>query len=180
MKLLNKMGSIFDFIIDRLAFLSGILIVLMMLMVTAEVFSRYFLQLPIIGVIEISEIFILWIVFLGTTWLLKIERHVNMDIVLKALSAKAQAWINILTSIICVVICSVLFWYGIRYVLKQFEAGIMLSTLIQVPISIIIAIIPLGFFLLFIQFLRRTYKFWIKLQQPISTVPQPKQTQSDI
>ncbi len=105
MKLLAKVAAIFDHTIDLLAFVAGILIILMMLAVGSEVVTRYFLNRAIVGVVDIAEILILYITFMAAAWLLKGDGHVKMDLVLNRLKPRAQTSLIIGTSVIAAIIC---------------------------------------------------------------------------
>jgi len=68
------------------------------------------------------------------------------------------------SSIIGILICLVLVWYGIQ-VSWQFTAeGISDPTILELPKGPILIIIPLGSFLLLIQFLRNIHGYWRKWQ----------------
>jgi len=159
MKLLRKATSIFDGTINLLALLAAILIVFMMLAVTYEVVMRYFLTRPTTWVIEITELCLLFVTFLGTAWLLREEGHVRMDLVLSRLKPKTQATLNIVTSIIGAIICLTLFWYGARVSWDVFVRDYYQYSVLNIPYVVIIVVVPIGSFLLSIQFLRRAYGF---------------------
>ena len=159
MKQLTKVTAIFDRSVTLLAVIAAVLIIFILLATLAEVGSRYFLGYSIVGMVEITEFTLLFITFLGTTWLLKEEGHVKMDLVLARLKPRTQAVVNIITSIIGVIICLVVFWYGARLSWDYFQRGFFRAGLLELPEVFIVAIIPIGSFLLSIQFLRRTYGF---------------------
>ena len=164
MKSLTKVTAVFDRIINLLAFLARIIVLLMMLAVTNEVFTRYFLHRPILGVIEVTETMILWVVFLGATWLLREDGYVRMEIVVSRLKPAVQTLLTIITSIIGAIICLVLVRYGAEVTMKVLQDGTRQEGLIGIPTSIVIIIIPIGSLLLFIQYSRRAYGYWKKLR----------------
>lgn len=159
MKFLSKAWSVFDRIIEIFAAFTALIIILLMLMICADVFMRFFFNKPISGVTEISEYCLLYITFLAATWLLKDERHVKIDILLQMSSPRKRALINFATSVICAIACLILVWYGSTIILEHIRLKIRLSTILMPPSYIIIGIIPFGYLLLFIQLLRRSYQF---------------------
>lgn len=159
MRLLTKGAAVFDRIIGLLALLGASLLTFMMLAVCWEVVSRYFLGRGIIWVIEFSEYNLLFITFLGTAWLLKKEGHVKMDIVLTRLNLKNQLLVNSVTSILGAILCLVIAWSGAEVAWDHLQRGLHQPTLIAPPDFPIFVVIPVGSFLLFIQFLRRSYGF---------------------
>jgi C4-dicarboxylate transporter DctQ subunit len=160
MRLLEKLSSFFDRIIVLMSIVAGILLVFAMLIISGAVVSRYFLNRPIGWVIEISEYIILFITFLVAAWLLKLEDHVKMDIVLSQLNPKTQSMINVITSGVSAIVCFILTWYGGKVTWELFQTGYFTPTLLELPKYIIVAIIFVGSFLLFVQFLRRTHNNW--------------------
>ncbi len=159
MKLLTKVIAVFDRVIDIVAILAAVGIVFMMLVVSAEVVMRYFFGRPLIWVMEVTEGTLLYITFLVAVWVLRREQHTKMDIVLTRLSPISQDVLNIITSIISAFICLLLTWYGARVTWQHLVGGIFTETAMEFPMAPLLVIIPVGSFLLFIQFLRRTYSY---------------------
>ncbi len=159
MKLLTKGWTIFDRITSLLALLGASLLTFMMLAVSWEVVSRYFLGRGSIWVIEFSEYSLLYITFLGTAWLLKKDGHVKMDIVLSRLNPKTRFLTDGITSILGAIFCLVIAWAGAAVAWDHLQRGLHQPTLIAPPDFPIFVIIPVGSFLLSIQFLRRAYSF---------------------
>jgi len=160
MKLVRKLVTIFDRTIDLVTILAGILLVFITLIIGVAIASRYFLNRPMGWVTEISEYSLLYITFLVAAWVLKKEGHVKMDIVLNRLNPGTESMTNVITSAISAIVCFILTWYGAKVTWELFQTGYFTPTLLELPKFIIIAIIFIGSFLLFIQFLRRTYSYW--------------------
>ena len=159
MKWLTKSGTIFDRVIGAMAFLAAIILVFVLLSVCLEVVLRYFFNRPTIWVVELSEYSMLFLAFLTAAWLLKEEGHVRIDVVLAQLEPKTQALFNIITSILAAVACGVLVWYVGKVSWVHLARWDLTPTLLRLPKGALMSVIPVGCFLLFIQFLRRTYKY---------------------
>lgn len=153
---LVKAGVIFNRIMDIMVVMAAVLLIFTMLSIGTEVVSRYFLNKPLFWVLEVSEYSLLFITFLGAAWLLRREKHVKMDLVLNHLGLRTQALLNIVTSIIGTIACLSLAWYSAQATWFTYRDGSVFPTDLEVPEFIILAIIPIGSLLLFIQFLRRT------------------------
>ena len=82
-----------------------------------------------------------------------------MDLVLNRFSPKTQSMVNAITSLIGTLVCFILTWFGAKTTWYFFQGGYPTPTPLRVPKFIIVAIILFGSFLLFIQFLRRTYRY---------------------
>lgn len=160
MRLQAKASHILDGILGSFSSLACALLIFIMLAVCAEIVMRYFLNAPILWVVEISEVILLYITFLGAAWLLRREGHVRIDMLLTRLPPKPQVLLNIITSTIGVLMWLALTWYSIVVTLDLFQRGVLTPTVLHLPRFAIILIIPVGSLLLAIQFLRRAGGYW--------------------
>ena len=168
MKHSGRVESIFDAILNVFAFLSALLLAFIMLSICLEVIMRYFLNRPLVWVIEMSEYALLYITFLGTAWLLRREGHVTVDILLVRLNPKNQAALGFFSSIIGIIISLVFIWYGSDVAWDHYQRGVFKPTVLQFPTAPILAIIPIGSVILAMQFIRRGYLFLQKWREDAS------------
>ena len=166
MKLLEKITEIYDRIIDITAFLAGILVVFLMLVVVAEVSLRYFFGRPTTWTVEVAGYTMLFIAFLVAAWVLKRDEHVRMDLVLNRLSPRTQSLVNAFTSIIGAIVFLLITWFGVKATLYLWQVNYLTSTPLRAPKFIIVAIIFVGSFLLCIQFLRKTRSYFGSWRAP--------------
>jgi len=152
-----KGNSILDGSIGLLALMGSIIIILVMFGVDTGIFMRYFLNRPFYWIEEVCGYALLYITFLGAAWVLKRDGHVRMDLVLTRLSPRAQALVNTFTSVLGAMICCVITWYGAQSTWDYFQLDYSILSLLKPPQAPIMAVIPIGSLLLFLQFLRRTY-----------------------
>ena len=158
MKLVGRLAAIFDRTNDVLVFLASAVLIFTVVSVTVDVVLRYFFKAPLIWAVEINENNLLYITFLATAWVLRREGHVKVELVLARLDPRAQNLVDLITSIIGVLICLVVTWYGSLVTWRDFQAGAFQPTIMRIPNAYILFIIPVGTFLLSIQFFRRTYR----------------------
>lgn len=159
MKLIRLLNFIYDRIIDTLAYISSILIIFVMVMVSIDVLLRYFLNTPITGVLEISEYLMLYIPMLGAAWLLKLRGHVNIDIIINFFNPKTRSILNCVIYIICSLTCAIITYLGGLTTWDQYQRGILDIKAIEIPKYTFLIVIPLGFFLLSVEFLRNAFTF---------------------
>ncbi len=152
-----RVNAVFDRIIGFLAAAAIILIVFAMLSICADVVLRRLFAYPLKWVIEIAEYILLVATFLGAAWVLKREGHVKIDIVLSQLGSKNQALLNSITSIIGMIVCLALVWLSVQTTWNNFQIGYYYDTPLRWPAAPFHAVVAVGSFLLFIQFLRRTH-----------------------
>ena len=159
MQLLRKASAIFDRTLDLLYWIATIIFGLILLTIIIEITIRTFWGRPIMGTIEIIQYCLLFITFLGAAWLLREDGHIKMDIVLSRLRPRAQVFLNIITSTVCAIICLVVTWYGVKVTWYSFQINYRAISELEIPLVTILFIIPVGSFLLFIQFLRKAYGY---------------------
>ena len=159
MKLSTKVATTFNRTNDILALLASVILIFIWWSVLAEIVMRYFLNRPLIWVVEITEMLLVYIAFLTAAWLLKREGHVTIEIVLEQLKPSSRALINTITSVLCAILCLFVMWYSVETTWDLFQRGTASFTMIMLPKWITLVIVPVGFFLLFIQFLIRAYGY---------------------
>jgi len=157
-------ASQFDRALDRIitytSYLACALFLFSWLSVCAEVLCRYFLNRPIVWVVEVTEYILVQIAFLAGAWALKNEAHVSVDIVVSHLSEKARAILHFMTSITGTLVCLILTCWGAVAVWGAFRENLIIPKQIGMPKYLVMIVIPLGCFLLFCQFVRRTRGAW--------------------
>lgn len=157
MKLQKMIISFFDRVIGFFFFLSSVLLIFIIVAVIIEVVARYFFNRPQMWVIESCEYSLLYITFLGTAWLLKKKGHIVVDFVINRLNPKSRAVVDTINSFIGAVISLIITWYGVLVTWDLFQKGTRTVTALEPPLAPIVAVIPVGAFLLLIQFLGSTY-----------------------
>lgn len=159
MRLVRKATIVFDRTLDILFFLATIILVLITLTVVTEIIMRTFWNRPITGTVQIIGYALLYMTFLGAAWLLRDDGHVKMEVVLARLKPGTQALLNIITSTLGAIVCLIIAWYGVRVLRYILQVDYRAIQELEVSLFPIVLIIPVGSFLLFIQFLRRTYGY---------------------
>jgi C4-dicarboxylate transporter DctQ subunit len=154
----TKIEIIFDRVLKAGAFIAGFLLIFMMLSICVELLCRR-MGSPLVWVMEATEYSLLYITFLGAAWVLAKEGHVKMDIIVDALTPKKQALLGILTSLIGSAMSLYLVIYGAKVTWEYYDRGVVECTPLLTPTYIILLIIPLGSIPLFLQFLRRAYRY---------------------
>jgi len=149
----------FDQMLNKMAGVAAFLIAYLSVSISVAVILREF-KIEIIWMFEVTEYSLLWLTFLAAPWVLRDESHIKMDLILSTFSPKKQAFLNSLTSLIGTIICLILAFFGFKVTWDYFQTGYFLHTVMAPPIYPILIVIPLGFLMLFIQFIRRTVKYY--------------------
>ena len=152
----RRVSRIFDLLLNAGGALAAILMILLMVMVCLKVFARYVLGYGLVGVDQISGTILLYMTFLGAGWVLKNEQHITIDILYAGLGPGPRRWADIVTSALCAAVCLVIAVVGTLEVFESWQRGIQIAAEIEMSRAINLIVIPIGFLLLLVQFLRRT------------------------
>ena len=155
----------FDKIMGLFAAIAGGLILFAMVLVCTDIAWNLLTGRTLSWVAEIVEYTLLWMTFLGSAWVLKIDRHIKMEIVIDRLGVKAKAYVYFLTSCLGVVLCVCLAFFSGRVTWHHIQTDFRLMTYMEVPSAWIDVIIPIGFILLCLEFGRRSISALKHLKQ---------------
>lgn len=160
MNLLIKVRSAFDVTLNLFSFVAILIMVFVLISVCLGVFMRYFLQNPLGWVVQTSQYSLVFVTFLAAAWVLRREKHVTMDLLTNCLSPGKKAVLGIITSIVGALVCLIITYYSFLVTLDHFKRNIYDMQVVEVPLGPMFAVMTLGFFTLFIQFLRRVLEFF--------------------
>jgi len=158
-RLFEKAGLVCDRIIEFFAILAVLVVMGLVGILCYEVFMRYMIHKPPAWAWEVAESMLCLIAFLGAAWLLKKNGHVSVDILYIRLHPKIKILVGIATSAIGMIICLIITWSGIGITIDHFHAGITIPGYLDIPKAPLLLFIPIGCFMLSIQFLRQTYSY---------------------
>ena len=167
---MKTMLRILDRILDYTAYIAAAIVVGMMLLVSFQVLVRAWFRFQMVWTIEIIQYSLVVMAFIGAAWLLRKEGHVVMDFVLNRLNERRRNWLNAYTSIFCALLCLLIFYFGLTITVDYFKINYRYQGTIEFPAWMVQLIVPLGTFMLFIQFIRRANGYWKK-----ASVPQKKE-----
>lgn len=153
------MLSILDRWLTRLEDLLAALGILGLLFVIGavclEIVLRTFFAMPQVWVIEFSEYALLYITFLGTSWLLRTEGHVGVDLLTNAVSRDWARRLAFASALIGLLVAIVLVVFGVHATIEQMRLGTYKPTVMEFPTWRVLLVIPLGSALLALRFLHR-------------------------
>ncbi len=147
----------FDFILEFLAFLAGIIIFAIAVIVTCTAVWRYAGFRPPAWTFQFTEYALLWFTFLGAAWLLREGGHIRIDTLISRLSQNRFRKVEIIDDILGFIVSAIIFWFGTLHSIDLYQRGIMEvkgTTVAKFPLFVII---PLGGLALSIQFGRQLF-----------------------
>jgi len=144
--------TLFDRIFGTLAFIAGVLLLLITIFVCYAVIIRYAGFKPPVWVLQFTEYALLWITFLGAAWLLKKDGHIRIDTIVSRLKPASFRKVGIIDDLLGFIVSAIIFWFGTQHTIDSFQRAVMDVKGVMVPKFAIFLIIPLGGLALAIQF----------------------------
>ena len=149
------MGKVFESIVNRLSlltgYLSGWIIFIMMLLVTASVFSRRIFGYPLVFGDEYSAYLMVFCVFLGGAYTLREDAHIRVDVLAIRFKPRWRMLFQTITSCLGLVYCIVLTWKTAMLVTYYKEIGHTSSSIMETPTWMPLIVVPVGLGILTLQ-----------------------------
>ena len=148
------MDKILDRIFDFLAVVIGLILIFMTLSIGYSIFARA-VHLPgPVWIVQFNEYAMLFATLLGSAWLLSKGKHVSIEMLASRFNRRGRKILELIHCLIGMGLCATLCWYGTFTTLENFQRNVIHVQAVDVPIAYLLFAIPLGFFLLLLQFIR--------------------------
>jgi C4-dicarboxylate transporter, DctQ subunit len=167
----KNISSIFDHLNDYAVILAGAIIIFIMISVTVDVTLRFLFSRPLDWTLDISQILLLYIPFLSAAWVLRKDGHIRIDILFDLFPIRMRNVLNNVNAILGALIFLLITWYGSQVTLDLIGKH-ALEQRLDIPTFSIIIIIPIGSFLLFLQYSRLAWTLFRKSRARISEISQ--------
>jgi TRAP-type C4-dicarboxylate transport system permease small subunit len=143
--------------INRLTWLAELLaeigLIGLLLIVIHEVIVRYVFDSPTLYSVELSEYLLVLVVFMSIGWVLKEDRHVAVTFVVDRLPERMRLGLKLLTSLLTMAFLGIIVWKGGKTTLTAYTGNYHSSSLLDFPMWIPYALIPLGALVLSLQYI---------------------------
>jgi TRAP-type C4-dicarboxylate transport system permease small subunit len=156
---MKKYIILFDKLIDILAYISGALVFVLMVSISAEICSRKILGTSIDWTVEISEHITYFITFLGAAWILKHNQHIRTDVVLEMLQPRRRLALEIFCHVLGAAVCLFIAYRAGLTTVDLWLRQINTVTDLELPMAPLIAVMCIGMLLLSIEFMRESYNY---------------------
>ena len=151
---------VFDFVIDAGAVLAATLLIVVMVATTVNVFFRYGLGRSLTGIDQISGMLLLYTAFLGAAWVLRRDEHVVIDLLLGRVRPRTRWRLAMISTLIGAAVCLMVAVFGTVEVVNSIQRGVRIPAEIELPRAANLIVIPIGFLLLALQFIRRAVELF--------------------
>jgi C4-dicarboxylate transporter DctQ subunit len=149
----DKLDSLLDRLNSVMAWIAALAIIFMMFAISYAVMMRYVWNKPVPWIVEISSYLMLYITFLGTAWLQRKGGHVEVDLFTGRLKPRVRAAFKTITSLGGAVVGFILAWKGSLVTVDYFQRDVTAIGILNTPQFLLMGIIPIGGFLLLVEFL---------------------------
>jgi TRAP-type C4-dicarboxylate transport system permease small subunit len=126
------------------------------ILLITNVFARTFFQ-SIYFAEEVSKFLVMLTTFTGVSYAVRKARHIRMGAFLDAMPQKMEKVFIIIISIISAFVMGIMTWFSYQYLMNAMDMGHMTPAL-RVPKWTFYVIIPIGFGLACIQYIRTIIK----------------------
>jgi TRAP-type C4-dicarboxylate transport system permease small subunit len=151
----SSMVKILDRVCTALAVVAGALILFMTFSISYFILTRATGVPSPIWVVQFNEYSMLWIAFLGTAWLLGKDRHISIQIVTSRLSERGKRIFRAIQDVAGFLVCLGFCYYCSFSTWDYFVRNIIDVQAVDVPRAYVVSVIPFGFLLMALQFIRR-------------------------
>ncbi|MGB9114923.1 TRAP transporter small permease [Bradyrhizobium sp.] len=119
---------------------------------------------------EVIVYLIVWGIMLAASQLVRTDGHVRPDLVLRAVPAGIQRWMEVLNCVAALVFCAGLAWYGWNIVATSWQLDERSSSDLRFPMWLYSAAVPTGALLMTGRYLVRLYRYLYAFDPETMTV----------
>lgn len=162
--MMKMLANVFDKILVILFWFAGILLAFTTVGTCIDTLCRYLLNKPIPWMLEITCYIMLYIPFLSVALVLKEKGHIKIDLIIDHLSPKNKARMFFIESLIGGATMWVYTMFGAYVTFDFFKRSVLSLQSLKLPMYLILMIIPVGSFLMAIQFFRESYDAYKQIE----------------
>lgn len=130
----------------------GLMLAAMTIVTFGQVVARYVFNYSFTWAMELTSVCFAWLIFIGASYGVRVGAHIGIDILVRAVGAKAARWLGVVASALCVAYAAILTVGGWQYLSRLYNVGIYMQDL-PFPQWMPKIVLPLGFGLLTLRFL---------------------------
>ncbi|MBA7570198.1 hypothetical protein ES708_11946 [subsurface metagenome] len=128
-------------------------VAIMVLVIGFGAIGRYTISKPVPMADELGAYLLVFITFLGASYVLKEKSHITVDFVVRMLSKRVAGWLNVVTDIMSILVTIALIVLTAQVAAGSFRSNLQSYGAFNVPLGPVQLAMPIGLFLLLIVFL---------------------------
>ncbi len=145
---MRRLGRTVDRISNVAGYFSGWLVLVMMLLVGFEVFTRYVLQQPLRIADELSAYMLVTLSYLGAAYTWKERGHVRVTFVVNRLPPRVASWLRLVTLVFAFLFLVGLCQASYGFLTLSFKLHMVSASWLRVPLQWPQITVPVGFAIL--------------------------------
>ncbi|MFC0338882.1 TRAP-type C4-dicarboxylate transport system, small permease component [Kushneria avicenniae] len=137
-------GSLFDMIATGVRFVAGLALIVLVLLVSAEIVSRFFFNHSLRVVEELAGYLVVGLTLFGASLAVRKNSLFQVGFIFDALPGAVKRVMGLVYLGLSLAICAVLIWYTLQLVLSSFSRGNVAPTFLMTPLWMPQLLMPLG------------------------------------
>ena len=137
-------GSFFDAVAWGVRALAGLTLVTLVVLVTAEIVSRFFFNYSLRVVEELAGYLVVGLTLLGASLALRRNTLFQVGVIFERLPTPVQRGLNLVYLALSLAVCSILIWHTSQLVMSSFGRGNVAPTFLMTPLWMPQLVIPVG------------------------------------
>ncbi|ARS53757.1 MULTISPECIES: TRAP transporter small permease [Kushneria] len=137
-------GSLFDMIAAGVRFIAGLALVVLVLIVSAEIVSRFFFNHSLRVVEELAGYLVVGLTLFGASLAVRKNSLFQVGFIFDALPHALKKGLSLIYMALSLAVCGVLIWYTLQLVLSSWSRGNVAPTFLMTPLWMPQLLIPLG------------------------------------
>lgn len=164
-----SLARIMDLFTNIMAIIGGVMICGLTLLVSVSVVMRYFLNMPVMWTVIVSEYLLYTIAFVTAPWVMKQGEHVSVEILEEYLPTKASKRIlHIISGVLGIIACSITAYFACITTYTDMVRGTKMLQAIAMPRYCLLAVMSVSMILMVYYFFVYTIKSVHERTQPRS------------
>ena len=151
---LTPISRAYDAVLYGMAWLAGILMVAMMVMIVTDVALRNLGYQSSAHFFSFTEYFLLLIPLLGAPWLVREKAHIYIEVLIAALPPRLQRALMTVVVVACTAVAAVLAWHGGAITLQDYLGNEKDVRSFDMPRWMLMVFMPLAFGMMALEFAR--------------------------
>ena len=155
---MNKLSATFGRLFDMLAVLAALILLVMVVLVTADIVLRNLTRSGFPWANEVSEYALYGMTLLTAPWLLRRGQHVRIDLLLSVVPSRVAWLMEAAGDVIGFLVCVVMVRYGVHMAADSFRIGSLTIKNLVFAEWWLLAPLPIFFALLAAEFVFRVHR----------------------
>lgn len=157
---LSRTATVYDLLVRYAFYASGVLVMALALSIGVNVVMRWLFDDSLTWIVEGGEYILLFVTFLASAHILHENGHARMLLLVERFSPQRARLLNLFSSILGAIVSLVLAWVTADSTLESIRFGnFYRGAAIEVPQAALWWVIPFGFLLLAVEFIRQAVGF---------------------